>query len=45
MGIPDYRTLPDAVRLEQTVAGQETETGRSPHDVRNVDQHAALRDD
>ena len=51
MGAPDssretrFTTLPDAVRAEDMVAGVDTGHSPEPDDVRNVDQHAALRDD
>ncbi|GIM65389.1 hypothetical protein Pve01_85820 [Planomonospora venezuelensis] len=51
MGAPDdsrdsrFTTLPVGVRVEDTVAGVDTEHAPDPDDVRNVDQHAALRDD
>jgi hypothetical protein len=42
---PDYTTLPPGVRLSDTVAGLDTDEPVDPDAVRNVDQHAALRDD
>lgn len=51
MGAPDdtresrFTTLPAGVRPEDTVAGVDTGHSPEPDDVRNVDQHAALRDD
>lgn len=51
MGAPEDRTdsrfttLPDGVRLEDTVAGVDTRRTPEPDDVRNVEQHAATRDD
>ena len=51
MGAPDssrdtrFTTLPDAVRAEDMVAGVDTGRSPDPDDVRNVDQHAATRDD
>jgi len=48
MGAPDgtrFTTLPAGVRAEDTVAGVDTTRAPDPDDVRNVDQHAALRDD
>ena len=48
MGAQDstrFTTLPAAVRAEDTVAGVDTGHSPEPDDVRNVDQHAALRDD
>jgi len=51
MGAPDdardprFTTLPAAVRAEDMVAGVDTGQSPDPDDVRNVDQHAALRDD
>ena len=51
MGAPDssrgtrFTTLPDPVRTEDMVAGVDTGHSPEPDDVRNVDQHAALRDD
>ncbi len=51
MGAPDssrdtrFTTLPDSVRAEDMVAGVDTGHPPEPDDVRNVDQHAATRDD
>ncbi|HEV2796666.1 MAG TPA: hypothetical protein VGV65_03520 [Nocardioides sp.] len=45
MGDPDYRTLPPTVRIDETITSLDTATPPDPDDVRNVDQHAALRDD
>ncbi|MCP3422063.1 hypothetical protein [Nocardioides pinisoli] len=51
MGAPDdtrksrFATLPADVRAEDMVAGVDTGYSPEPDDVRNVDQHAALRDD
>ena len=51
MGAPDssretrLTTLPDSVRAEDMVAGVDTGHPPEPDDVRNVDQHAATRDD
>ncbi|MFC7726766.1 hypothetical protein ACFQW6_16765 [Nocardioides sp. GCM10028917] len=48
MGAPDstrFTTLPADVRAEDMVAGVDTDHAPEPDDVRNVDQHAALRDD
>lgn len=51
MGAPDdtresrFATLPADVRAEDMVAGVDTGHPPEPDDVRNVDQHAALRDD
>ena len=48
MGAPDdspFSTLPPPVRPEDTVAGVDTTRVPDPDDVRNVDQHAATRDD
>jgi hypothetical protein len=41
----DYRTLPPAVSLDQTVATVEPDAAPDPDGGRNVDQHRALRDD
>ena len=40
-----YSQLPPAVRVEDTVAGVATSSPPEPDDVRNAEQHAALRDD
>lgn len=51
MGAPEDRTdsrfttLPDGVRLEDTVAAVDTSRAPEPDDVRNFEQHAATRDD
>ena len=51
MGAPDssrdtrFTTLPAGVRAEDLVAGVDTGHSPEPDDVRNVDQHAASRDD
>jgi hypothetical protein len=45
MGDPDYRTLPPTVRIDATIASVDTAARPDSDDVRNVDQHAALRDD
>ena len=48
MGAPEsprYTTLPPGVRAEDMVAGVDADQTPDPDDVRNVDQHAALRDD
>jgi hypothetical protein len=51
MGAPEssrdtrFTTLPAGVRAEDTVAGVDTTRAPDAEDVRNVDQHAALRDD
>jgi hypothetical protein len=42
---PRFTTLPDGVRLEDTVAVVDTNRTPGPDDVRNAEQHAALRDD
>lgn len=44
-GNRDWSSLPSGVPLEETVAGRDDRTAPAPDDVRNVDQHAALRDD
>lgn len=41
----DWTSLPPGVPLEETVAGHDDRVVPAPDDVRNVDQHAALRDD
>jgi hypothetical protein len=41
----DYRSLPADVSLDQTVTSVDTDAVPDPHAGRNVDQHAALRDD
>ncbi|MCF6379667.1 hypothetical protein L2K70_18810 [Nocardioides KLBMP 9356] len=45
MGDPDYRTLPPAPRLDETVASTDPDRAPDADDVRNVNQHAALRDE
>ena len=51
MGAPEnprdsrFTTLPAGVPAEDLVAGVDTGHPPEPDDVRNVDQHAALRDD
>lgn len=41
----DYRTLPPAVRIEDTVTSVDPDVPPDPDAVRDVDQHSALRDD
>jgi hypothetical protein len=41
----DYRRLPPAVRLADTIASVEVNPVPDPDAGRNVDQHRALRDD
>ena len=41
----DYSTLPEPVRLEDTVAEHDAVAVGDPDAVRNLDQHEALRDD
>lgn len=41
----DYSELPEPVRLEDTVAEQDTSYVVDADAIRNVDQHAALRED
>ena len=41
----DYRRLPEPIRLEDTVEARDPRPLADPDAVRNVDQHAALRDD
>jgi hypothetical protein len=41
----DYRTLPPAVSLDETIASVEPDAAPDPDGGRNVDQHRALRDD
>ena len=43
--VPDYRTLPPGVRLDETIAGVDADSVPDPDAGRNVDQHRALRDD
>lgn len=45
MGDPDYRTLPPSVRLDETITSAASEPAPEPDAVRNVDHHAATRDD
>ncbi|WP_207084659.1 hypothetical protein [Nocardioides sp. S5] len=51
MGAPDdspdrrFSTLPASVGVEDTIASVDTSHSPDPDDVRNVDQHRALRDD
>ncbi len=40
----DFTHLPEPVRLEDTVAEHDAEPVAEADDVRNPDQHAALRD-
>jgi hypothetical protein len=40
-----YRTLPADVSLDDTVTSLDAAAVPDPHAGRNVDQHAALRDD
>lgn len=41
----DYSTLPPRVAIGDTVTSVDADRGPDPDDVRNADQHAALRDD
>lgn len=41
----DYRRLPPAVRLEETIASVHADPVPDPEAARNLDQHRALRDD
>jgi hypothetical protein len=41
----DFRTLPPAVSLDETIAGVDPDAAPDPDAGRNVDQHQALRDD
>jgi hypothetical protein len=43
--VPDSRTLPPVVRLDETIASVEADSVPDPAAGRNVDQHRALRDD
>ena len=43
--VPDYRTLPPGVRLDETIASTDADPVPDPAAGRNVDQHQALRDD
>ncbi len=51
MGAPEettgqrFSTLPASVAVEDTIASVDTRRSPDPDDVRNVDQHRALRDD
>lgn len=42
---PDYRHLPEPVRLEDTIAEVDPEAPRDPEGDDNRDHHRALRDD
>lgn len=42
---PRFSTLPTGVAVEDTIASVDTSHSPDPDDVRNVDQHSALRDD
>jgi hypothetical protein len=41
----DYRTLPPAVSLDETIASVDPDAAPDPDAGRDVDQHRALRDD
>lgn len=41
----DYTTLPPSPALDQLVGTVDTDRTPDPDDVRNVDQHHALRED
>jgi hypothetical protein len=41
----DYRTLPPAVALAETIASVDPDAAPDPDAGRNVEQHRALRDD
>ena len=43
--VADYRTLPQGVRLDETIASVDADPVPDPAAGRNVDQHRALRDD
>ena len=43
--VRDYSKLPEPIRLEDTVEEHDATPVADPDAVRNVDQHAALRDD
>ena len=43
--VPDYRTLPPGVRLDETIASVDADSVPDPGTGRNIDQHRALRDD
>ncbi len=42
---PRFSALPATVGIEDTIASVDTSRFPDPDDVRNVDQHSALRDD
>ncbi|HET8717884.1 MAG TPA: hypothetical protein VFM50_09040 [Nocardioidaceae bacterium] len=42
---PEYRTLPEPVRLHETIASVDADPVPDPAAGRNLDQHRALRDD
>jgi hypothetical protein len=42
---PDYRSLPKEVRLDQTIATVDAKPVPDPAAGRNLEHHAALRDD
>jgi hypothetical protein len=44
-GEQDYRTLPPAVSLDETIATVDPDAAPDPDAGRNVDHHQALRDD
>jgi hypothetical protein len=41
----EYRTLPPAVSLDETIASVQPDAAPDPDGGRNLDQHRALRDD
>jgi hypothetical protein len=43
--VPDFRTLPPGVRLDETIASVDAGSVPDPGAGRNVDHHRALRDD
>jgi hypothetical protein len=43
--VRDYSKLPEPVHLEDTVEERDTRAVADPDAIRNVEQHAALRDD
>lgn len=43
--VPDYRSLPPGVRLDETIVSVHANSVPDPAAGRNVDQHRALRDD
>ena len=43
--VPDYRSLPPGVRLDETIVSVDADSVPDPAAGRNVDQHRALRDD